>query len=70
TFGAGAYFLLIATLLVMLALYAAYRMTQRASPASEETSSSYAPVSMSSSALAVEYALEAGAEEDESSEAS
>ncbi len=70
TFGAGAYFLLIATLLVILALYAAYRMTQRASPASEETSSSYAPVSMSSSALAVEYALEAGAEEDESSEAS
>ncbi|MCW1954304.1 MFS transporter [uncultured Lentibacter sp.] len=69
-FGPPAYFLLIATLLVMLALYAAYRMTQRASPASEENTSSYAPVSMSSSALAVEYALEAGAEDEEGSEAS
>jgi len=69
TFGAGAYFLLIAALLVALTVYAAYRMTQRSAPAGDETSS-YAPVSMSSSALAVEYALEAGAEDDESTEAS
>ncbi len=61
-FGASAYLLFLTLLVAALAAYAAYRMTQRAAPSSEDTSH-FAPVAMASSALAVEYALEAGAEE-------
>ncbi len=65
--GAHGYFLFIAALLFALSGYAAYRMTQRAGISSEDTGG-YAPVGMSSTALAVEYALEAGAEEQEDPE--
>lgn len=62
--GSSGYFLLIGALLVLLAVYAAYRMTQRPAPAMEDTGG-YQPVGMASSALAVEYALEEVASEEE-----
>ena len=67
--GPHGYFLFLAALLVATALYAGYRMTQRATVETEETSN-YAPISMSSTVMAVEYALETGAEDYEHDEAS
>ncbi len=66
--GPHGYFLFLAVLLVATAAYAGYRMTQRASLELDETSS-YAPISMSSTVMAVEYALETGAEDHESEDA-
>ena len=63
-FGPGGYFLFLALLLAAMAGYAAYRMTQRAAPSIDETGG-YAPVSMSTSAVAVEWAIEEGGEEGE-----
>ncbi|MBU2982548.1 MFS transporter [Lentibacter algarum] len=65
--GAPGYFLFLAMLLVAMAAYAGFRMTQRAARSVEE-SSNYAPVWMSSSQMSVEYALETGAEDAESTE--
>ena len=67
SFGPSGYFLLLAVLLAAMAAYAGFRMTQRAAPAVED-SSNYAPVWMSSSQMSVEYALETGAEDAESTE--
>jgi len=68
-FGAPGFFLQIALLLVALAGYAAYRMTQRAAPDVEDTAS-YAPVSPAASPVAVgiaqEYAIETAQDEVES----
>jgi MFS family permease len=56
-FGPSGFWIFIAVLLSAMALYAAYRMTQRPAPSVEETTS-YAPVSMSASPVAVEAAQE------------
>ncbi|MGR3744601.1 MAG: MFS transporter [Pseudooceanicola nanhaiensis] len=56
-FGPSGFRIFIAVLLSAMALYAAYRMTQRPAPSVEETTS-YAPVSMSASPVAVEAAQE------------
>ncbi|WP_137701933.1 MFS transporter [Marimonas lutisalis] len=55
--GSGGYFFFLGVLLFALGGYAAWRMTQRAAPAVEDTSS-YAPVMMSQSQVAVEIAVE------------
>lgn len=65
-FGPHGYFLLIAVLLIALAIYAAYRMTQRAAP-SVETTGSYAPILMSSTSVAVEVAIETAYEDQDDS---
>jgi MFS family permease len=57
SFGPNGFFLFIAMLAVFLALYAAYRTTRRPSIAVEETGS-YAPISPTSSPVAVEVAQE------------
>lgn len=67
--GPGGYFLLIAVLLLALAAYAVYRMTQRAAP-DQEDAIQYAPVMPQSSPLAVEIAREYALESAEESEAS
>ncbi|THD74683.1 MFS transporter [Thalassobius vesicularis] len=69
TFGAQGYFLLIALLLVGLAVYAGYRMTQRRAP-SHDDASQYAPVSPSASPIAVEIAQEVAIDAQEHAEAS
>ncbi|SEO51597.1 Predicted arabinose efflux permease, MFS family [Salinihabitans flavidus] len=70
--GPPGFFLFIAILLVMVAGYAAYRMTKRAAPDVSETGV-WAPVSPGSSVVAVEaaqeYAIDAAAEEDVSENA-
>jgi MFS family permease len=63
-FGPGGYFLFIGVMLLTMAGYAAWRMTQRAAPSVEDTGG-YAPVSMSTSPVAVEWAIEEGAEDGE-----
>ncbi len=55
--GAWGFFLFIVVLSFMMAAYAAYRMTQRAAPAVEDTDS-YSPLGATGSALMVEYAQE------------
>ena len=55
--GPGGFFLFLAGLLVSLALYGAYRTTQRAAPAIEDTGS-YSPVLPTASPVAVELAQE------------
>jgi hypothetical protein len=64
--GPRGFFLFIAVLLLAMAGYAAYRMTQRAAPSVEETES-YAPVALGATPTAVEfaqeYAIEAAQEE-------
>ncbi|AXX98260.1 MFS transporter [Profundibacter amoris] len=55
--GPGGFFLFLAGLLVSLALYGAYRTTQRAAPAVEDTGS-YSPVLPTASPVAVELAQE------------
>jgi MFS family permease len=58
-FGANAFFVYIGTLFALIALYALYRMTRRASP--EETAS-YAPVLPQASPVALEVAREVAIE--------
>ncbi len=55
--GPNGFWTFIAILLLMMAGYATWRMTQRAAPAVEDTNA-YAPVSMSASVVAVEAAQE------------
>jgi len=61
TYGAWAFFAYIATLFSLITGYAVYRMTQRAAPSVQDTTS-YAPVLPQASpvavALAQEYAIE------------
>ena len=70
-FGANSFFIYIAVLMGVSAAYALYRMTQRASVAVEDTSS-YAPISPSSSPVAAdmaqEFAIEQAIEEEEEAE--
>ncbi|HBS48924.1 MAG TPA: MFS transporter [Rhodobacteraceae bacterium] len=63
-FGPSGFFLFMAVLLFTLAGYAAWRATQRASVPVDETAS-YAPMSPTSTAVAVEFAQEAAIEEAE-----
>src|SRR6056297_2102079 len=64
--GPRGFFLFIAGLMLAMAAYAAYRMTQRAAPSVEDTDS-YAPIIASASPIAVgfaqEYAIETAQEE-------
>jgi hypothetical protein len=60
-FGADAFFLFIATLFGLIAVYAVYRMSQRPAP-SVETTSSYAPVLPQASPVAMELAQEVAIE--------
>ena len=62
--GSGGYFLFIGAMLLAMAGYAAWRMTQRAAPSIEDTGG-YTPVTMSTSAIAVELAFEEDADEGE-----
>lgn len=55
--GPRGFFLFIAGLMLTMAGYAAYRMTQRAAPSVEDTES-YAPIIASASPVAVEFAQE------------
>jgi len=70
--GPQGFFLFIAVLMLTMAGYAAYRMTQRAAPSVAETES-YAPVVASATPVAVEfaqeYAIETAQEDEESTEA-
>ncbi|MEM6728482.1 MAG: MFS transporter [Pseudomonadota bacterium] len=68
--GAEGFFLFIAVLLISMALYAAYRMTRRASSFGEDDyeATTYAPISYSSSPVAVEAAQEYYAESSEEDE--
>jgi predicted MFS family arabinose efflux permease len=68
-FGPDAYFVYIATLLGLIALYAAWRATRRPSPAVSETSP-YAPVAPQASPVAVELAQEVAIERAEEATAS
>jgi len=67
-FGPSGFFLFIAALMFLTAAYAAYRMTQRAAPSSDETGT-YAPISPSATPVMVEYAqeyaIEVGLEEED-----
>ncbi|GHG87455.1 MFS transporter [Pseudodonghicola xiamenensis] len=63
-FGAPGFFLLMAVLLLALAVYAAYRMTQRPSVPIEDTGT-LAPVSPASTPLMVEFAQEYAIETDQ-----
>lgn len=69
--GPGGYWLLIASLLLLLSAYAAYRMTQRSSPAAQETGV-YTPLSPAGShvvmEVAQEYAVEQAEEQAENAE--
>ena len=56
-FGSPGYFLVIAVLLISLALYAAYRMTQRPAPAVSETAA-YTPISPTATSVALDVARE------------
>jgi MFS family permease len=67
TMGPFGYFIIIAVLLLALAAYAVYRMTQRAAPSSDETSV-YTPVMPTASVVAVEAAQEFSAEYGEEAE--
>ena len=66
--GPSGFFLFIAILMLVIAAYAAYRMTRRATVAVEDTAS-YAPVLPTSSPVAVEaaqeFAIEVALEEEE-----
>lgn len=62
-FGPKGYFTFLGAMLTVLTIYAAWRMTQRSAPSVEDTSG-YAPVSMSTSPVAVEWAVEEGMEND------
>lgn len=62
-FGPSGYFLFLGIMLLAMAGYAAWRMTRRAAPSVDQTSG-YAPVSMATSPVAVEWATEESAEDD------
>ena len=62
-FGPNGYFLFLGVMLSAMAGYAAWRMTRRASPDIEHTGG-YTPVSMATSLVAVEWAVEEDAEAD------
>jgi MFS family permease len=64
TFGPGAFFIYIGTLLALISAYAAYRATQRPSPPVASTSS-YAPVAPQASPVALEVAQEVAIERAE-----
>ena len=55
--GPGGYFVFIGALMLSLAVYALYRMTQRAAPSVEDTAA-YSPLAAGSSPVAVEVAQE------------
>ncbi|MGR3321616.1 MAG: MFS transporter [Pseudooceanicola sp.] len=61
-FGPAGFWIFVGVLLLAMAGYAAWRMTQRPAPSVEDTTS-YAPVSMSASPVAVEAAQEWAAEQ-------
>ncbi len=63
-FGPNSFFLFLAGLLGMIALYAIYRTTQREAIPVEETSA-YTAVSLQASPVTIELAMEEGAIEDE-----
>ncbi|HBM59958.1 MAG TPA: MFS transporter [Citreicella sp.] len=63
--GPGGYFVLIAVLMLGLTAYAGWRMTRRAAPSVEETSS-YTPVAPTGSPVALEVAQEVAIEAAES----
>jgi MFS family permease len=65
--GPGGFYLFTAVLFGAMALYAAYRATQRASVPVEDTSS-YVPVSATGTAVAVEYAQEVAIEAEQEAE--
>jgi hypothetical protein len=65
--GPSAFFLIVAVLTLTMAVYAAYRMTQRAAPAVSETES-FAPLPASASVVAVEAAQEYALEQAEQAE--
>jgi MFS family permease len=56
-FGSPGYFLLIAILMIALALYAGYRMTQRRAPPVSETAT-YTPISPTATSVALDVARE------------
>ncbi len=56
-FGSPGYFLFIAILMIALALYAGYRMTQRPAPAVSETAA-YTPISPTATSVALDVARE------------
>lgn len=66
--GPYGYFVIIAVLMIALAIYAAYRMTQRAAPAVADTSA-YAPISPTASVVALEAAQEYAVEVAEAADA-
>jgi len=68
-YGPPGFFLFIAALMLVLAGYAAYRMTQRAAPSVDDTST-YAAISPTSTPVAVEFAQEYAIEEAQSEEES
>ncbi|MDO9524820.1 MAG: MFS transporter [Gemmobacter sp.] len=57
TFGPGGFFLFIGILMSLMAVYAAWRMTQRAAPAVADTGA-FMPLAHTASALAVEAVME------------
>src|SRR6056297_3330414 len=69
--GPRGFFLFIAGLMLAMAAYAAYRMTQRAAPSVEDTDS-YAPIIASASPIAVgfaqEYAIETAQDEQDAAD--
>lgn len=65
--GPYGYFVIIAVLMIMLAAYGLYRMTQRAAPSVEDTAA-YAPISPTASVVAIEAAQEYAAEVAEETE--
>ncbi|WP_112323770.1 MFS transporter [Oceanibium sediminis] len=71
-FGSSMFFIFIGGVLALIAAYAAYRMTQRAAPSADDTSS-YAPVLPQATAVAVEfaqeYAIERAIDEEEAEDA-
>ncbi|MCH2095735.1 MAG: MFS transporter [Rhodobacteraceae bacterium] len=65
--GAPGFFLVICVLMASLAIYAAYRMTQRAAPSVEDTGT-YAPLAPSASPVFVEVAQEYAIEQAQDTE--
>ena len=66
-YGPPGFFLFIAALMIVLAAYAAYRMTQRAAPSVDDTGT-YAAISPASTMVAVEFAQEYAIEEAQNEE--
>lgn len=66
-YGPPGFFLFIAALMLALAGYAAYRMTQRAAPSVDDTAT-YAAISPTSTLVAVEFAQEYAIEEAQNEE--